>query len=532
MIPRPFPHNQHSIRWRLPLSYAGIALLTALALGGLLLLTLNRYYDAQERRYLRLSARMLAGQVEAMYRDELGVESIQSSVNLFSFLARARVQLMDSDGQIVADSGPVSEQTQVNVHFRQQETNDLQPYSGNGSGEPYLSVRDEPPPEPPDNESGFQETGPRYPLNVRTGPFGQLLYDTAASGEYSDQYVTVPVYGPSGDVLAYLGLSEGPALGNEIVSDVAEKSVVAGTVAVLIAAIAGVIVSRGISRPVLALADVTRHMAQGNLAIRAQLDRQDEFGLLADTFNIMAERVEATVGALRQFVADAAHEINTPLTALRTNLELLPVYDLSPVARSDIQQALAELNRLEMLTRNLLVLARLEAPDVTTRQHTPVDLTLLARQMYERYASRAEQAEITFCIQVPEDSVYIQANREQMIRMLDNLLDNALKFTPRQGQVTLGLHVKDNKVHVWVQDTGIGVPESDLPKLFSRFHRGHNAAAYPGNGLGLAITRAIVADHGGQIVAESSGQGTRFSISLPYEKQEGTHHDDISYSAD
>jgi signal transduction histidine kinase len=353
-----------------------------------------------------------------------------------------------------------------------------------------------------------------YPINVRTGAFGQFLDDTTSPGEYSDQRVLVEIYEPSGAWLTSIRLSEGPAFGNEIVRDVAQNSILAGVVAVLIAAAAGVWISRGVSRPVLALVDVTRQMAQGHLAIRAEIERRDEFGLLGETFNGMAARVEATVRTLKQFVADAAHEINTPLTALRTNLELITLRHAPEASRPDIQQALAELTRLERLTRGLLVLARLEAPDVA-RHDDPLDLTALIRQIVERHASRADQSEIELALEMPDRAVTIRGDQEQIARALDNLLDNALKFTPRSGRVTLGCGVDDEQARVWVRDTGIGIPENDLPNLFNRFHRGRNAAAFPGNGLGLVIAKAIVTDHGGQIVVESGAGGTCFTVTWP-----------------
>lgn len=510
--------NRYSIRWRLPLSYAGIALLTAVALGGLLLFTLNRYYEQQEQEYLRLGAQGIAHQIEIMYRDQMSSEEIQSSVNIFAFLARARVQFLDVDGQIAADSGPAKDQTRVDMHFR---AFDSPPPPQEGTGpnpprEPYLSVGgDIRPAESAEGETGTgDESGRRYPLDVRPGVFGQFLDSSTSSGEYSNQRVNVAIYDPSGAVLTYIRLSEGPAFGNEIVRDVAQNSVLAGVLAVLIAVVAGGLVSQGISHPVLALVDVTRRMAQGDLAIRAEIERRDEFGLLGKTFNSMAARVEATVSTLRQFVADAAHEINTPLTALRTNLELMTIRHTPEAPLADIQQALAELTRLEQLTRGLLTLARLEAPDVM-RLNERLDLAVLVRQLYERYASRAEQSEIGLVLEVPENTVPAWGDQGQIVRALDNLLDNALKFTPQNGRVTVGCCVVDHRVRVWVQDTGIGIPETDLPKLFSRFHRGGNAAAFPGNGLGLVITKAIVLDHGGEITVRSDENGTCFTVTLP-----------------
>lgn len=501
----------HSIRWRLPLSYAAIALLTAIALGGLLLFTLDSYYNRREREYLERWGTMLVPHFEMVYQDNLGAFEIESSVTWAAFLTQARVQLLDADGQIVVDSGPASEQTQVIMSFARVETEPL-PENGEAgqSGGAYLSLDREP---PPSDEGSAPPVG-RYPLNIRRGPFGQFLTDGTEPGEYSNQQAAVPIYNRNHELLGWLRLLEGPAFGSEIVRDVAGSSFAAGALAVLIAVVAGGLISQGISRPVLTLVDATRQMAQGNLAVRVRLTRRNEFGLLGATFNRMAEQIEATVNALRVFVADAAHEINTPLTALHTNLELVTLYELPGEAKSHLQQALHELRRLEKLTRNLLVLARLEAPH-TARPRARLDLAQMARETYRQMVSRAEQAGIDFALDAPAGPVWIEGDQEQIVRLLDNLLDNALKFTPREGQVVLGLGLQKDTARLWVQDSGIGIPAPDLPRLFSRFHRGSNAAAYPGSGLGLAITKAIVEDHQGKFALESTPGATRFTVDLP-----------------
>jgi signal transduction histidine kinase len=254
-------------------------------------------------------------------------------------------------------------------------------------------------------------------------------------------------------------------------------------------------------------------MAEGDLSVRVSLQRRDEFGTLGRRFNMVAEQVENTVTTLRRFVADAAHEINTPITALRTNLELAGAGITCPEAQADIARAQAELKRLETLTQGLLTLSRLEAHGSIPRR-AAVDLAALARQAHEHHASRAEQAGIAFALDDCAGPLTISADEAQLCRVLDNLLDNALKFTPSGGTVTLGVAQTPQHVQFWVADTGIGIPAEDLPRLFGRFHRGRNAAAYPGNGLGLAITQAIVEDHAGRIEV-MSGDGTRFTVSLP-----------------
>ncbi|HEX3049747.1 MAG TPA: HAMP domain-containing sensor histidine kinase [Aggregatilineaceae bacterium] len=510
-------HRFYSIRWSLLLSYAGIALLAALALGGLLLFTLERHYDTLERRYLNASADTVARSAEQLFRDReiLAEDVFQSSANIYSFLVESRVRLLDIDKQVIADSGKFSNENTLSLDIRkpeqQTDSGEPAPDSNLGGVETFLSIQRErfnPP----------RDVGQRYPVGIHPEATGRLIAGITSGDARANLSVTVPLFSNEGDILGYLELSESPAFGSEIIENVAEKAVGAGVAAVLLAAVVGWIASRRISRPVLSLADVTRSMAEGNLAARAQLDRRDELGLLARTFNMMAERVENTVVTLKRFVADAAHELNTPMTALRTNLELAAAGDCSDDFRADITRAQAELTRLETLTKGLLTLSRLEAHS-SERVRESVDLCDLLHREHEKYASRADQAGVNWILTTPPAAVPVRANEKQLVSVVDNLLDNALKFTPEEGMVTLSLLATPDNIEFSVVDTGIGIPCEDISKVFSRFHRGRNAASYPGNGLGLAITKAIIEDHQGQISVNSDGNGTSFIIHLPSERQ-------------
>ena len=135
-------------------------------------------------------------------------------------------------------------------------------------------------------------------------------------------------------------------------------------------------------------------------------------------------------------------------------------------------------------------------------------------------ASRAEQADIAFALDLPESPLRVKGNSGALTTAIENLVDNALKFTPAGGAVTLGAKADGSGAVIWVQDTGIGIPAGDLGELFSRFHRGRNVSAYPGSGLGLAIVRATAQLHGGTVSAMSpppdgSSGGSRFEMRLP-----------------
>lgn len=244
------------------------------------------------------------------------------------------------------------------------------------------------------------------------------------------------------------------------------------------------------------------------------MGRQDELGQLARSYNQMADQVEQTIVALRRFVADAAHELHTPLTALRTNLELASEEAETEERAAFLARAQAQIARLESLTSGLLDLSRLEAHGQEA-EHSRLDLAALAREVSEPYASQADQAGLAFTLDLPSTPVMVQGHASHLVRALGNLLDNACKFTPEGGSVRLSLRQEGEWAVARVEDTGIGIPEGDLAQLGGRFHRGANTAGYPGNGLGLAIVWAIAEAHGGTVAAESTGRGACFTLKLP-----------------
>lgn len=510
-----------SIRWRLPLSYGAIGLLAALVLGVVLLTTVRGYYARQERDHLMGNAQEIAHRMSRLLAVEAPTEVLQSQVETFAFLSQTRVRLRDATGQVLVDSGApesvqvassVAESGERGVIIFTWRGESFTPTVSNTQAGEVFGITD------------FVITGTERPVLAPVEPMavvgtfygfglGREATVPAVAGPRSDQSVHTAFYDQTGSLLGTVELSDGPAYGREIVNSVARAWAIAGGVAVVLAAGVGWLVSRQMSGPLLVLTNVTARMAEGDLSARADVARQDEFGTLGRSFNQMAGRVEETVTTLRRFVADAAHELHTPLTALRTNLELVAEAGPGEEGRF-VAQAQKQVAQLETLTKGLLDLSRLEAGAACVL-HEPLDLAALVRRVSEVYASRAEQAGITFALDLPETPVTVSGNADQLCRAIGNLLDNAIKFTPARGSVTLGLRQDGRQVELWVQDSGIGIPEEDLPHLFERFHRGRNATAYPGSGLGLAIVKAIVEAHGGRVRGENVEQGARFTVWLP-----------------
>ncbi len=515
--PHDLPPRFRSLRWRLLLSYALIALLAAVALGGVLLFTLRSYYARREQAYMVASADLITRSAAQLLSDDVPPDVLQAATDVYAFVALSRVQVLDAEGRALSDSGPITDESFVSLDYlKPQNPLGVPTDAPNERGaEMRLSVGRAALLSEVEAARMFRR---RYALWSWRKVLGQLLPGDADATRRSERVLRVPLRAPEdeGALLGYVQLSEAPSFGAEIVDDVARKAAVAGVVAVLLAGVAGWFASLRITRPLSALTRTTVRMAEGDLSVRAELDRRDEVGVLARAFDTMAARVEETVRTLQRFVADAAHEINTPITALRTHLELAATDAQAEQMRADLTHAQAELTRLETLTRGLLTLARVEGQGAALRVRA-VDVAALLRQLHERYASRAEQAGLELRVELEAPAAFAQLDDALLSRVLENLLDNALKFTPAGGHVTLGLRAEPQALLLWVEDDGIGVPPDDLPRLFSRFYRASNAAAYPGNGLGLAISRAIVEAHGGQIAVRSAAGRTRFELRLPRE---------------
>lgn len=535
-----------SIRWRLPLTYAGIALLTALALGGVLLVILRDSYRRQEVSYLVANVQAMDDFVPLLLVSLQSAEALDSRLKSLSFLSQTRVRLLNRESEVLGDSGaPEAVRALANTSlsfeagglsdvFAQvvEATREQRTFRTEiaVAGSALTSVREEVRVARQvivlggDAESraavvrggvqvlelGSSDAGES--LATRLG-FG-LVPESQLGATRSDMVLRQPIYDSQGELRGFLELSEGPDIGREVLTGVTWVWAVASAIAVVLAAAVGWLISLRLTRPLLDLTRVTERMASGDLGTRADVRRRDEVGQLATAFNEMAQRVEGTVLTLRRFVADAAHELHTPLTALQTNLELLGQEATRQRRETLTARARSQVSRLETLTTSLLDLSSIEAGAADVA-HESVDAVALIREVAELYASQAEQAGLDFALAVSPQPVTLCGEAGQLRQAVGNLLDNAIKFTPAGGKVQVALQLKAGWVMIIVTDDGSGIPEADLPHLFSRFYRGRNATSRPGNGLGLAIVQAIAAAHGGTVGAENTHPGARFRLRLP-----------------
>jgi two-component system sensor histidine kinase MprB len=496
-----------SIRWQLSLSYAVIALLATLLLGAIMLMILQRFYTNLEQVYSEQTAAAIGKKIAEMQKKEQPPEAYQDLLAGFSLFSNTQIRLLGTNKNIILDTGSPQEYTTLVFDPLPADNSDPKDFKSSFKIVDSASITET----GKLDELAWISDPDKQPITIRTSKFPGWLISSSLDAALLDddptyrshQNVQYPYFNQQGEMLGIIELSNGPAYGRGILYRVAWGWAIAAIAAVLLAAAAGMWVSCRFSAPLESLTYTTAQMSAGNLSARADIERQDEFGLLAISFNRMADNIEAKVVALRRFVADASHELGTPLTALRTNLEMIDDEHIPP--------ALEQIDRMDSLTRSLLDLSRLEA-SASEMHYEAVDLAALLRNLAEPYASRAEQAELSFKLEIGRDTAKIKGDTAQIGTLIQNLLDNAIKFTPAGGQVNVKLSTLDETVQLCVRDNGIGIPEEDIPHLFSRFHRGRNASAYPGSGLGLAIVKAIADQHGAIIIVKRKSGGTVFEI--------------------
>lgn len=219
----------------------------------------------------------------------------------------------------------------------------------------------------------------------------------------------------------------------------------------------------------------------------------------------------------RDFISNLSHELRTPLASLKALTETLQdgALDDPPAAQHFLERMLTEVDALSQMVEELLELSRIESGRVPLRLSpaNPVDLLAAA---IERLGVQAERAGLSLSLDCPPDLPAVLADAARLQQVLVNLLHNAIKFTPAGGQIHLGAGAQAGQVVFTVQDTGVGIPAADLPRIFERFFKADRARAGGGTGLGLAIARHLVEAHGGRIWAESvEGSGSTFSFEIP-----------------
>ncbi len=288
--------------------------------------------------------------------------------------------------------------------------------------------------------------------------------------------------------------------------------VVGGLFALLIALAVGVYSAQLVTLRVSRIEEAARKVADGDFAARIPVDSSGQLGQLARTFNEMQRRLAELDSARKQFIANASHELRTPIFSLGGFVELLEEEDPSPEERAEFVHTMRQqIERLTKLTADLLNLSQLDAGGIVMTLRS-VDLSSLAREVTREFGARAELRASRLELRTPEQPVIATADPERVRQIIRILLDNALTHTPEGTSVTVTIYSVNQRAELTVSDDGTGIPQRVQKRIFERFFTADSAG---GSGLGLAIARELAQRMDGRIAISSSRRFTAFTLELP-----------------
>ena len=362
---------------------------------------------------------------------------------------------------------------------------------------------------------------------VTQGETHGYLQVSSGGSTFSSLYISEPIK-YNGNVVGALLLSQPQIDPNTFLQPVNKAILISGVIVSAAVILFSLLSTRLLTRPVEALTIAAEQMKRGKYTERVAVPKaQDELGQLALTFNAMADTIESDVNELRrqdemrrELIANIAHDLATPLTAVQGFSEAL-ADDLipNPEARHETAQLIGrEVQRLRRLVADMQQMSSLESGQIKL-DLAPLDMYELVGETLAVLMPECEEAGISIYNKIAPNTPLVLADSDRIAQVLLNLLDNARRHTPRGGTITVSTQQEKNMLKVSIADTGIGIDAKDLPHIFERFYRADRSrtGATGGSGLGLSIVKAITTAHKGTIGAESTlGQGTCVSFTLPF----------------
>ncbi|MCM3690589.1 sensor histidine kinase [Neobacillus niacini] len=452
------------IKRRVVWSYLLLIIFSVALFEAMILFALRLYYMDGMKQALRDQGTMFSSFYEQEIIDDRLKIDAGNLLNQYNFLVDAQVQLIDEKGLVLADT-----------------------HQGNER-----------------NVSEFEDVE-----NALMGSTGYL--DTILERERV-LIVTQPIKRGS-TVIGAIRFTTSLEKVNDIYFQNTLLLLFFGGIVILAAAIMSFFLANTITKPVSVITTAAEQLASGNLSTRIPKEKDDEIGKLADTLNYMAKKIEKNEQLKNEFIASVSHELRTPLTSIKGWAVTLQSLSEEDFFRDGLEIISTESDRLNGLLNELLDFSSLSSGRLPL-VFNKVSLPSLIQQVVQQLEPRGSRQGLEIITQIDNTVEDISADYNRLKQVLINLLDNALKFTPSGGLITVQLSKEEQEVVITINDTGIGISESDLKHVRDKFFKGKSQAS--GSGLGLAIVDEIIQAHYGRFsLTSKEGSGTEAEIRLP-----------------
>jgi signal transduction histidine kinase len=457
-----------SIKSRLIFSYIALSLVTLLTVDIFIIISVKKYYLNSLQEILSKQAETSGKFYESYVRYDNLNNVARSLINTFRGNTNAQIQIIGTDYKVVTDSLEGNNNLQVDYPDVEKSLNgQLGIWKGTlkETGEPVLSVS--------------------YPLKSNTLIVGSIRFTTSLI-----------------DVNRSL---------NEIKVGLIIFTVILLSITILIS----LVLSSTIINPVKSMTAVAKNMAKGNFTTKIKKQYNDEIGALGEVLNYMADEITKQEKLKNEFIASISHELRTPLTSITgwaVTLERNEIEDKEKI-NYGLKIIEEESLRLKALVDDLLDFSKLSSGNMELRKEL-VDINELINYVKNQTLLRCERNKITIISELEDNIELLEADPNRLKQVLINIVDNAVKFTPANGSITLKSKLINNKLQIIVKDTGSGISKENIDKVKNKFFKGNTKNS--GSGLGLAICEEIIKLHGGEFFIESeANSGTTVTIELP-----------------